>query len=402
MKAKNFTTCPVRRPHKFRLHNPNQQDSDPARSGKRRSRCRFGETLVTLHIPSRPNVATVELFKGGGYMAVNLEPCYAFALQPRPEKRGEITHFTDASRRRMLDLLAKVLYASLPFWMDLTYPDLFPTSPIRWKRDLEVLAARFLRRWPKASNIWKLEFEPRKSGRNKGKLAPHFHNLPFNVPWEFPFMAETKENYRIYQNTNGNWVTEVFCRGERIGVTVGGQDNLVHWVRCNWYDIVNSGDARHYLAGTRVDTIDTREGSFAYCSKRYVAKPEEVKKLGLKPGRFWGVWNRKCLPLGEQQCYRITQRQAIQLRRFIRRHRRATTPPEKRKWLFKGSGSNAAKGFTQKHYCNADFWMERLPRLLGPLPEPTIAGRCKRNGGIVDEEPFCNRVCGYCFICVAT
>jgi hypothetical protein len=127
-------------------------------------------------------VATVEVFKGAGYLAVNLEPCDAFAVKPQPEKRGEITHFTDASRRRMLDLLAKVLYAALPFWMDLTYPDLFPTSPTRWKRDLEVLAARFLRRWPEASNIWKLEFEPRKSGRNKGKLAPHFHNLPFNVP----------------------------------------------------------------------------------------------------------------------------------------------------------------------------------------------------------------------------
>jgi hypothetical protein len=306
-------------------------------------------------------------------MAIKLEPCDAFAVKPQPEKRGEITHFTDASRRRMLDLLAKVLYTALPFWMDLTYPDLFPTSRTRWKRDLEVLAARFLRRWPEASNIWKLEFEPRKSGQNKGKLAPHFHNLPFNVPWEFPFMAETKENYRIYQEANGNWVTEVFCRDELIGVTVAGQDNLVQWVRRNWYDIVNSGDARHYRAGTRVDTIDTRQGSFSYCSKRYVAKPEEVKKLGLSPGRFWGVWNRKCLPLGERKCYRVTPQQAIQLRRFIRRHRRAITPPEKRKWLFKGSGSNAVKGFTQKHYCHADFWLERLPRLLGPLPEPHVA-----------------------------
>lgn len=306
-------------------------------------------------------------------MAVKLEPCDAFAVKAQPEKRGEITHFTDASRRRMLDLLAKVIYAALPFWMDLTYPDNFPTSRTRWKRDLEVLAARFLRRWQAASNIWKLEFEPRKSGVNKGKLAPHFHNLPFNVPWEFPFVEEAKDNYRVYQQANGNWLTEVFCRGQLIGLTVAGHDNLVAWVRRNWYDIVNAGDARHYRAGTWVETIETRQGSFSYCSKRYVAKPEEVKKLGLKPGRFWGVWNRKCLPLGVPQSYRITQKQAIQLRRFIRRHRRAITPPEKRKWLFKGSGSNAAKGFTQKHYCNADFWMERLPRLLGPLPKPHVA-----------------------------
>jgi len=369
----NFTTCPV--PPSAPIASARIQTSSkafPPEAASGRAAAASATSLSKIHIPSRPHVATVELFKGGGYMAVNLAPVNAFAVNPCPEKRGEITHFTNASRRRMLDLLAKVKYSALPFWVDLTYPDSFPISPTRWKRDLEVLAARFLRRWPGASNIWKLEFQPRKSGRNKGKLAPHFHNLPFNVPWEFPFMAETKENYRINQAVNGNWDTEVFCRGERIGLAVAGQDDLVHWIRRNWYDIVNSGDARHYLAGTRVDTIDTREGSFAYCSKRYVAKPEEVKKLGFKPGRFWGVWNRKCLPLGEQQSYRITQQQAIQIRRLIRRHRRATTPPEKRKWLFKGSGSNAAKGFTQKHYCNAEFWIERLVRLLGPFPEPNV------------------------------
>jgi hypothetical protein len=39
------------------------------------------------------------------------------------------------------------------------------------------------------------------------------------------------------------------------------------------------------------------------------------------------------------------------------------TPPEKRKWLFKGFGSNVAKGVTQKHNYNVDFWMERWPKL---------------------------------------
>ena len=121
----------------------------------------------------------------------------------------------------MLDLLAKVLYAALPFWMDLTYPDSFPNSPARWKRDLEVLAARFLRRWPDAANIWKLEFEPRKEwAGTKANWPRIFTNLPFNAPWEFPFILETKENYRIYQESNGNWVTEVFCRGDLIGAVV--------------------------------------------------------------------------------------------------------------------------------------------------------------------------------------
>ena len=39
---------------------------------------------------------------------------------------------------------------------------------------------------------------------------------------------------------------------------------------------------------------------------------------------------------------------------------------------FKGSGSNAAKGFAQKGYCNADFRLERLPRLIGLLSKPHV------------------------------
>jgi hypothetical protein len=98
--------------------------------------------------------------------------------------------------------------------------------------------------------------------------------------------------------------------------------------------------------------------------------------LNLKPGRFWGVFNRKHLPVGQRLNIRLTEKQAVQLRRFIRRHRRATTKPENRRWLRKGSSSNAAKGFTVKHYCGVDFWLERLPELIG-LPVPK---RCADSG----------------------
>jgi hypothetical protein len=96
--------------------------------------------------------------------------------------------------------------------------------------------------------------------------------------------------------------------------------------------------------------------------------------LNLKPGRFWGVFNRKHLPLGQRLSFRLTEQQAVQLRRFIRRHRRATTKPEYRRWLRKGSSSNVAKGFTAKHYCHADVWLKCLPKLVGPLlPERLLA-----------------------------
>jgi len=81
--------------------------------------------------------------------------------------------------------------------------------------------------------------------------------------------------------------------------------------------------------------------------------------------------------LGQRRTYRLTRQQTVQLRRFIRRHRRATTKPENRRWLRKGSSSNAANGFTVKHYCRADAWLEQLPKLIGALPEPHSATPAK-------------------------
>jgi len=43
------------------------------------------------------------------------------------------------------------------------------------------------RRWPGAAIIWKLEFKERQSGKNKGKIAPHYHLLVLGVPWRFGF-----------------------------------------------------------------------------------------------------------------------------------------------------------------------------------------------------------------------
>jgi hypothetical protein len=65
-------------------------------------------------------VATVELFAGGGFMRISLEASDLLTPKPEPPKRDEIDHFSDASRRRMMDYLAKVDYSQIPFWLELT------------------------------------------------------------------------------------------------------------------------------------------------------------------------------------------------------------------------------------------------------------------------------------------
>jgi hypothetical protein len=42
-------------------------------------------------------------------------------------------------------------------------------------------------------------------------------------------------------------------------------------------------------------------------------------------------------------------------------------PPEKRKYLRKSQ--LWSEDFTAKLFCNAEFWLERLPKLIEPQPE---------------------------------
>ena len=49
-------------------------------------------------------------------------------------------------------------------------------------------------------------------------------------------------------------------------------------------------------------------------------------------------------------------------RRVMRRYRLANTPPEKRKYLRKSQ--LWSEDFTAKLFCNVEFWMERLPKLI--------------------------------------
>jgi hypothetical protein len=70
-----------------------------------------------------------------------------------------------------------------------------------------------------------------------------------------------------------------------------------------------------------------------------------------------------------------TASEAVKLRRVMRRYRLANTPPEKRKYLRKSQ--LWAEDFTAKLFCNVEFWLERLPKLIEHQPEfkqPVSAG----------------------------
>jgi hypothetical protein len=58
----------------------------------------------------------------------------------------------------------------------------------------------------------------------------------------------------------------------------------------------------------------------------------------------------------------VTASEAVKLRRAIRRYRVANTPSEKRKFLRKSQ--LWSEDFTAKLFCNVEFWLECLPKLV--------------------------------------
>ncbi len=89
--------------------------------------------------------------------------------------------------------------------------------------------------------------------------------------------------------------------------------------------------------------------------------------LEQKPGRYWGVIGREHLPLGKREDREVSAGEAVKLRRVMRRYRVANTPPEKRKFLRKSQ--LWSEDFTAKLFCNVEFWLERLPKLIEPQQE---------------------------------
>ena len=69
---------------------------------------------------------------------------------------------------------------------------------------------------------------------------------------------------------------------------------------------------------------------------------------------------RKNLPLGKREVREVSAKEAVQIRRFMRRYRWVNTPPEKRKFLRKSQPWS--QEFTAKLFCNVGFSLKCLMR----------------------------------------
>lgn len=153
-----------------------------------------------------------------------------------PVPRGVISGLSRAATRRLV--LAARNVVGLVVMLTLTYPAAFPVDGRRVKRDWATMRKWLVRRG--VAGLWFLEFQARG--------APHIH---------------------------------VFLTGPVDKCAVAHA----------WCRIVNSGDPRHLVAGTRIEWLRSPNAVGTYAAK-YAAKREqkEVPEEYISVGRFWGMF----------------------------------------------------------------------------------------------------------------
>jgi hypothetical protein len=266
-----------------------------------------GRVLLSMpHIT--PKSGKAEFYLGGSLLNVS---------RPKLEnkligggRRGKIEKFTPESKLRLLKRIGTVSKKYLPHFLTLTYPADYPHNMKVVSRHFDTFCKRIAREFPAYGLIWKKEAQKRG--------APHFHCMVWGL--------------------------------------MGYDDEyLVEWFSKNWYEVVNSGDIKHYLwhkgelgNGNKpcIEAVRSWRGVWSYTAK-YLGKIENCDEWE-EPGRFWGVRGR--LPVAPMVWMSLTDRQACYMLRLLRRACRLR---------FKQSRS--VSGFV-----DAEYWFDRMDRLLIP------------------------------------
>lgn len=263
--------------------------------------------LSHAHTGTKHTQGEIRFYKGGSLLVVS-KPKLA-AVQVGGGRRGKISEFSRAARRRMLKMMAKTKRDVHPLMVTLTYPSEFPGSPADWTRHRKLFLKRLLYHWLQSGGVWKLE--PQTRG------APHYHLLVWGI---------TKTDYLKF----------------------------LKWVSVTWYTVVGSGDQKHLRAGTRVEPIRNSRGVMAYAAK-YVGKlssafdlPESLRIAWSNVGKWWGCFGLDNIPWATVLSAALPIRQVYKIMRLIRRA--AHIPARQYQSL--------------ALFCCADFWFDRFDRLL--------------------------------------
>lgn len=171
--------------------------------------------------------------------------------------RGRIKRFSANSRRRLMRFMARMRVKNVrATFITLTFKG-YPTNA-EAKRCLHAFFAHLYRTYPKASAVWRMEFQKR------GSI--HFHLLVFSLPyWPQKELSDT-------------WK----------GIT--GEKSSRTDIR-----LVRSRHGVMYYVSKYISKVEVKSGKTSFIQVPYLHGYKKWRK-----GRFWGYHNKKCLPLGQK------------------------------------------------------------------------------------------------------
>jgi len=206
--------------------------------------------------------------------------------------RGEITGFSRASRKRMIETMASVRNTGSMLFLTMTFDD----SVLLDLNDnllpmFETFRRRFERAYPTWAALWRKEWQDRKSGEFVGLFVPHFHMIIFTgVHYEKAELEALSESFSV-------------------------------WGKEAWHEITSSADENHLVYGFDVSPIKSRKHAYYYVSK-YVAKHSNHGEFS---GRHWGRIGK--LDCSVSETFSLEEDEYIVFRRLIKRWLKTRTNP---------------------------------------------------------------------------
>lgn len=196
----------------------------------------------------------------GGVLTVRRNLKLTPLKQSRGGRRGIVTAFSRASRRRLIELFSRLdITRTRTTFVTLTFAG--SPSGDEAKRALKQFTMRLRRAYPEMSAVWRLE--PQKRG------SWHFHLLAFNMP----FLPQ--------QELQQSW-TE--CTGEARSIA------HIQLVRFGKRQLMSY--ASKYMA-----KVTAPEPSLDNAAYQHEGTDQREKT----PGRFWGYVNREALPFAPRR-----------------------------------------------------------------------------------------------------
>lgn len=198
--------------------------------------------------------------------------------------RGDVVGFSRASRKRMLEFMAKVRDQGDMYFVTMTYDDdswLFKHDDHH--ADFEAFRRRFERAFPNWKAIWRVEVKERKSGKLLDSRVPHFHLLVFTGRNDDD---ETKEANAV---------------------------GLQAWGISAWGNILQAENPHFEKYGFHCTVVRSRKHAYSYVSK-YIGKCDEDD---ISCGRRWGRIGK--FDCSYSETITLTDDEAVYFKRLVKR-----------------------------------------------------------------------------------